>query len=252
MRSKSTYVVALFLFLSFISRAHAQEEATSGPVFQILGHVGFGYAHNPDMSDWTKNLGDNLASDLNTIVGGNDFKAKPENAGFEISADAEARLFFGVFGFGASTGYHSVSSKSEVSSKVWSDKATYSAKLNVIPVTGTVYLQLSASPNNLVVLGAGAGYYMATLKTESVDKVSIGADFNESYTFKNNAIGYHCKLEYDHIFANQVTVYCGVIGKYVQFNEFTGDGVTVINSDGSKLAAGLTGVQVYFGAGYSI
>lgn len=224
-------------------------EVTEGTSFQILGQIGIGYAHNPDMSDWTKWLGGELADDLNTIVGSNSFKSDDTSANVAFGGELEPRLFIGSMGFGAAGGVYTTKAESKVESNTWSDSATYSLRLNVIPVTGTLYYRKAMSDSGYLVFGAGAGYYMATLKMEIEDKVSIGPDFGDSMTLKNTAIGYHAKIEYNHVLPGSAIIYGGLLGRYVEFDKFEKNGVWLVNEDGSELTAGLSGVSLYFGLG---
>jgi len=129
----------------FCSSSLFAGEITEGTSFQILGQIGIGYAHNPDMSDWTKWLADDLASDLNTIVGSNSFKSDNTSANVAFGGELEPRLFIGSVGFGAAGGFYTANAESKVESKTWSDSATYSLRLNVIPITGTLYYRKAMS-----------------------------------------------------------------------------------------------------------
>ncbi|HNU93137.1 MAG TPA: hypothetical protein PKO25_14790, partial [Spirochaetota bacterium] len=228
------------------------EEVTDGTSFQIFGQIGIGYSHNPDMSDWTKWLADDLADDLNNIVGSNSFKSDNTPANVAFGGELEPRLFIGSVGFGAAGGFYTVKAESKVESKSWSDSATYSLRLNVIPIAGTLYYRKAMSDSGYLVFGAGAGYYMATMKAEIEDKVSIGPDFNNSMTLKNTAIGYHAKIEYNHLLSGSAIIYGGLLGRYVEFDKFEKNGVWLINKNGSDLTAGLTGLSVYLGLGLII
>ncbi len=204
------------------------------------------------MSDWTKWLADDLASDLNTIVGSNSFKSDNTSANVAFGGELEPRLFIGSVGFGAAGGFYTANAESKVESKAWSDSATYSLRLNVIPITGTLYYRTAMSDSGYLVFGAGAGYYMATMKMEIEDKVSVGPDFGDSMTLKNTAIGYHAKIEYNHVLSGSAIIYGGLLGRYVEFDKFEKDGVWLVNKDGSELTAGLTGLSVYFGFGLAL
>jgi opacity protein-like surface antigen len=247
-----------YAFLSFVlsvvlvSSVSFAEENTEGTSFQILGQFGIGYAHNPDMSDWTKWLGGELADDLNAVVGSNSFKSDDSSANVVLGAEFEPRLFLGAVGLGASGGFYTTRAESKVESKSWADSATYTLTLNVIPVTGTLYYRKAVSDSGYLVFGAGAGYYMATLEVEIEDKVSIPPDFGDSRTFKNTAIGYHAKIEYNHVLSGSAIIYGGLMGRYVEFDKFEKNGVWPVNEDGSALTAGLSGVSLYVGLGLAL
>jgi len=70
--------------------------------------------------------------------------------------------------------------------------------------------------------------------------------------FTQSKIGYHLLVEYDYIFDFGLTLFGGIKGKYMKFDGFKEGGATFYY--GTKkvdIEAGLTGVALYIGAGYS-
>lgn len=249
---KVLHLFALAAVLAGSGVAARAQEVKPLPNFQLLLDVGGGYAHNREMDDMTKWLGKNLADNLNTVIGSSDFETENKSGSINYGVSVEPRMFFGNLGVGVAVGYYNLKSESKVSSDVWSDEATYSLELSVVPIIASVYYRFQASRSGFILLGAGAGYYLSTLKAKQEDKVSIGSDFNYDEKFTKNAIGYHVKLEYDYLIGSYFTLFAGVLGRYVSFDEYEKDGDYIRNKDGDKLKAGLSGVNLYLGAGFNL
>jgi hypothetical protein len=58
-------------------------------------------------------------------------------------------------------------------------------------------------------------------------------------------IGYHVKADYNYMLG-PISLTVGVMGRYVEFNEFKDDDATI------KIDAGLTGVSAYAAVGFAI
>jgi len=234
-----------------LSAQDAQENGFQYPSFQALASFNLGYAHNPDMDDWTEYCGDALSDYYNSITGTDDFSSKTSSGDFVIGVDAELRFFSDNFGFGAGAGYSNCEAETEVKGSGWADKGIISLNLDVIPLTGTLYYRKSLTDKSFILFGAGAGYYMATMNAEYKDKDTIPGDDGFDYDFKATAIGYHVKCEYNHLF-NSFFVSGGVLARYVEFEKFEDDGMKIIMENGDNLGAGLTGAVVYVSAGVFI
>jgi hypothetical protein len=252
---KKFYASVVFLAVFCISATalFAQEDGSGEftTSFQILGSMSLGYAGNSDINDLAKDSGNEDVNwfNANIVSANNSFSAENTSANFTYGFDLELRLFFENFGIGAEVGYHEAQAKSEVTSTKWSNNATTEVTLSVVPVVATLYYMIPMeSSKSFVLFGAGAGYYSGKLK---FDWVQVAPDNSFVLEGKQSTIGYHALVEYDYVMESGLTFYTGLKGRYVHFNEFDKDGSPLMYN-GKNLEASLTGVNWYFGAGFSI
>lgn len=242
----------------FFTFAGAQDVSTDSestgfnyPTFQLLIAGGLGYAHNPDMDNFTESEGSLLANDYNTVTSTNDFSAENSTGCFTMAFDAELRYFFNNIGLSVASGYQFSRSKSEVTGSGWIDKGTFTMTLAVIPVIATVYYRGDISTNSFFLLGCGGGYYSGTIEGEYVDDDTLAPD--NSYDVKSDTsstFGFHLKAEYDLVFGNWF-LSAGILARYVQFDKFEENG-NALKYDGKTIEAGLTGATFYIAGGLSI
>ena len=221
------------------------------PSFQALLSLNMGYAHNADMDDWAEARGDALADYYNSVTGTSDFDSENSTGKFTYGIDAELRFFSDALGFGAGSGYNMCKSEAKVTGSGWVDEGTYTLTLGVVPVIGTVYYRSAIDNNSFLLFGAGIGYYMASMNAKYDDKDTINTTTGYDYDFDTSTIGYHLKCEYDLILGN-FFLSAGVLARYVEFDKFKDNGVTIIMNNGDNLGAGLTGATVYLAAGIAI
>lgn len=227
--------------------------------FFIGANIEIGYAPNSDMNGHVADAGESYASDLNSYLESYfltaDFSTDDKKADICYGVDLEPRLFFGPLGIGISAGYHLTSrALSDVESPTWIDNTSFSLKLKVIPVTGTLYCKFNLKGNKSLLLGAGAGYYMSTITSVYEDDVTVSVYYGQTFERDwkaDGTIGYHAKLEFNRLLRS-VNVFYGVMGRYLEIEDFKDEGQTLKNSDGSVLKAGLTGVQLYGGVGFML
>ncbi len=226
--------------------------------FHIAAQLGFGYASNPDMNDSVSVPGNYIANSVNAFAASHSaqggFQSHNEKADWNFGFDIEPRFFLSEsFGFSLSAGYHAAEASSEITSEHWRDNAKFRTKLSVIPILGTLYYRSILSDSSFFLLGAGIGYYRATLERQYVDNITISSLYGEdvSFEYESSAIGYHARLEFDYTFT-MVALYAGVMGRYVHFDKFELEGIALQNAEDSNFTANLTGAFMYFGAALMI
>ncbi len=254
---KKFYASVVFLVVICISSTalFAQEDGSSGASttsFQILGSLSLGYAGNSDINGLAKDSGNEDAAwfNANIVSANNSFSAENTSANFTYGFDLDLRLFFGSFGIGAEVGYHEAQAKSEVTSTKWANNATTEVTLSVVPVVASLYYMIPMeSSRSFLLFGAGAGYYSGKLK---FDWVQVAP--NDSFVLegKQSVIGYHALVEYDFVMESGLTFFTGLKARYVKFDKFKDGGDTVKTYSGESLGASLSGINCYFGAGFSI
>ncbi len=254
MKKVTLFSTAAFLVLAVSSSVFAQNAG----MFHLAVQAGLGYAQNRDMNHLVAGFGDETAADVNawcashSKAGG--FEGSETRANWNYGIDLEPRLFFGSFGVSMSVGYHATSrAESSVESPNWRDSASISMQMKVVPVCATVYYRADLGDSAFMLLGAGAGYYRATLKYHDVDNISVSYyyGYDETFTFKGDTVGYHARVEFDYLYG-PIAFYAGVMGRYVNIDNFERNGAPLKNSDGTRFEAGLTGIYSYFGAAYMI
>jgi len=245
---KKIYVTALFLtFFSMTGSFLFAQGNDTAPPLQILGSISLGYANNSDMNDAAKDRGEQDADYYNSLVAGDPFSADNSSANFTYGFDLDLRYFFGNFGVGAETGYHTAEAESKVSASGWEDESTTTVELTVIPVVANVFYKISAgSANSFFLIGAGVGYYSGTMEYKYEDDDTLAGDDSFTKKDKNSAMGCNALVEYDFVLDNGITFFTGVKARYVEFDKFEDEGFKI--SDGGSL----TGVNWYIGAGVSI
>ena len=249
MKRFGLFAAALLLSLGVSSTVFADYNSN----FHLAARFGVGYAQNDDMNNYVSGFGDSVADQVNAIASANGlvggFEGNDKKANVNYGFDIEPRFFFGDFGFSFSIGYHSTESESTVESSRWSDTASRKMELSVIPMLATLYYRSKINDDLFFLLGAGAGYYKAALEYSWEDNISISSTYGQSNSQEatGSTIGYHARIELDYMFSS-VAIYGGIAGRYVNIDNFEYQGITVKNSDGSNLEAGLTGVFMYFGA----
>lgn len=248
-------VCALLLCLFAAARGAFAENSRN---FHIAAQLGFGYASNPDMNDSVSVPGNYIANSVNAFAASHStqggFQSHNEKADWNFGFDIEPRFFLSEsFGFSLSAGYHAAEASSEITSEHWRDNAKFRTKLSVIPILGTLYYRSILSDSSFFLLGAGIGYYRATLERQYVDNITISSLYGEdvSFEYESSAIGYHARLEFDYTFT-MVALYAGVMGRYVHFDKFELEGITLQNAEDSNFTANLTGAFMYFGAALMI
>lgn len=245
----SFFAAALLLSTGVSSSVFADYNSN----FHLAAQFGVGYAQNDDMNNSVSGFGDRVAADVNAIASANGlvggFEGNDKKANVNYGFDIEPRFFSGSFGFSFSIGYYTTESESTVESSRWSDNASKKMELDVVPMLATLYYRSQINDDMFFLLGAGAGYYKATLEYSWEDNISISSTYRQSGSQEasGSAIGYHAKIEFDYMLS-YVAIYGGVAGRYVKIDNFEYQGSTVKNSDGSNFEAGLTGVFMYFGA----
>ncbi|MCL1834296.1 MAG: hypothetical protein FWG49_07330 [Leptospirales bacterium] len=228
---------ALLISTSFIANTTVFASDGEKPSIQLLVSGVIGYAYNKDMGDAVDAIGEDY------ILSNPGYKGIETTMPYiPVGFDLDFRYFFDSFGIGLQVGSHAAVAETEAKgSSVPKYTATYT--LSVIPVVATLFYRFdSDSSNSFVLLGGGVGYYFGTMKVEGV---SWAGDFNQS------KIGFHALVEYDYAFDFGLTLFAGVKGRYLKFNEFKDGSNVMRNVDGSKFKAGLTGVVFYFGTGFS-
>jgi hypothetical protein len=262
---KKFYASVVFLAVFCISATAllAQEDGSDNPEialpgFQLLLYGGFGYVSNSDMETFAKIQGQDTADEYNqyaqSIGGTQDFKldetSKPNTA---WAIELEMRFFPGSygFGFGIGTGFHYAESVSKISSATYADKVEYTTTLVVLPVVGTLYYETAVNSFSIVTFGAGIGKYYGMFDGTLTSSHTIpfapppaGVDVYEPLS-DGSTVGYHIKAEYSLLF-KPLCVTVGVVGRYVQFDQFKDDNLVI------KMDAGLTGVSLYLAAGLAI
>lgn len=250
-------VFSILSVLFFVSAVAAQEfDPLQGRTFQLGIRFGFGYAKNNQMNDLMHEIGDYETASMNFFMSTSypsipgTFENSKEKADWNLGLDLEPRMFFENFGLGVSIGYHATNTaSSNIEHTTFTDNVSYSMKLQCIPILATLYYRIDMSDSLIFLLGAGGGYYFGTIKYKWEDGFSLSATYNESESesYKGNAYGAHARLELNYIL-NIFTLFAGVEGRYVKFSEFKVGNDTLLNVEGEKLTAQLTGVFFYFGA----
>jgi hypothetical protein len=254
---KKFYASVVFLAVFCISATalFAQEDGSGEftTSFQILGSMSLGYASNSNLNDVASKSGDDDVVYYNAYpLIKNTFSAENSTADFTYGFDLDLRYFFGNVGIGAEVGYHIAEAKSEVTSSVYSASTTTTIGIAVIPVVATLFYRVPMeSSSNFILIGGGLGYYSGTLKYKYEDDSGVLPDLSSSIEGKQSTIGYHALVEYDYVMESGLTFYTGLKARYVHFNEFDKDGSPLMYN-GKNLEASLTGVNWYFGAGFSI
>jgi hypothetical protein len=250
-------LMSLAFVLLVVSAVFAQEfDPMQGSSVQLGLRLGFGYAKNSQMNELMHALGDYETASMNAFmktyyptVSGT-FENKKSEADWNLGLDFEPRFFFLNFAVGLSIGYHATNgAESNIEHTVYTDSVNYTMQLTCIPLLGTFYYRMNASDSVVLLLGAGGGYYLATIEYKFENKFSLSTTNGDSETlkFKGNALGAHARFELNYIL-HPFTLYGGVEGRYVKFSEFKDGSDTLVNVDGGKLSAQLTGVFFYFGA----
>ncbi len=250
----SIFLLTLFFYSTSMAQDKIQEErpVLSTPSFQLLVTGNMGYlSGNSDMNNFTESCGDIIAEYYNDIA---ESQSEPRDwsisdhtkANMNLGGELELRFFGKSFGFGAGAGIHYAESKAGVTSPSWGNKPEYTLSLLVIPLTGTVYYIQSLSENCFFTMGAGAGYYFSFLDgvIDSNDTVAYDAGVPEP-TADTGGIGYHIKADLNYNMGG-LTITAGIMGRYASFDSFEEDGYEY------DIEAGLSGLSIYMGAGFSI
>lgn len=248
-------LVNVFLITTAFTSLSAQEttENLAHPSFQLLLSGGMGYAGNKDMNDRAKSVANDQVSQYNNYsmvnhgVDGEFSAKKSSDANINYNLDLEFRFFSsGNLGFGLGTGFGVAEGSYEVTSTRWGDKIDCSAFLMTIPLAGTLYYIAPLSEQSFFVIGGGIGYYFAFMDIDATNSLDAPYEINEPmFIGDTTGIGYHIKADYNYLIG-ALTLTGGIRARYVNFNEFDDAG------DKLKIDAGLTGIDVYIGAGFAI
>jgi hypothetical protein len=220
--------IIVFLFviaglLIFVSDVYAETDYLIG-----IDFAG-GYAPNKSMNNAVKGYGE-----------------VEKKAGHAFAGELESRIFFDFIGFGVNAGAQNAGeaeSKKYMGHFIWDWYQYRSLELKAYSYLGTLYFKIINYNDHIVLLGAGAGYYNATIEYRDDEN---GIDRK----YKGNTIGYHAKIEYNFIYKH-LYAFGGFMFRYVKIDEFKSHGETLI-VDGEKVEGSFTGYLFYLGVGWRI
>ena len=251
--------LSAFILTIFIANATVFANDNELPSVQLLLSLAVGHASNKDMTNYAEYLAEKDKSDLKLppYSYANVDESKKTKANLPVGFDLDFRFFFGNIGAGFQIGYHLDKAESELSAKDSSSsyldvKSTSAVELWVVPYVGTLFYRVDlGSSNSFLLLGGGLGYYSGKLKVDQKLEGTTSSDYAYDDSYRQSKIGFHALVEYDYAFDFGLTLFAGVKGRYLKFNEFKDGSNVMRNVDGSKFKAGLTGVVFYFGTGFS-
>ncbi len=262
----SRMVFLFALIAGFNSALSAQELSTepndsmnqdTGLKINIIVGLGVGYANNSGLSDFNESYGNYVVDNLNAYLISEgytgDFSGSNEKADSMYDLYAEIRALSSSFGFGVGIGYFSTESELKADSGYWADELSIKSELTSVPVIFTAYYKTTLSYNNpgdysFLLFGAGVGYYPSKI-TITTDLDSGGKATDE---YEGSAIGYHALIEYNTSFLRTLNGFIGIRARFMEISEFKDGSYTLNQEDGSKVEAGFTGADIYFGLGIMI
>ena len=252
---KKLTFLSVFMFVFFIYNATGFAFTPNKPEYQLLLSWVAGYANNKAMNNSAENEAQEFGEEFATTFGGGGYSINSSKANLPAGFDVDFRLFSDNIGIGLQIGYHTAKAESKVSSPTPDrDKATITYELSVVPVVATLYYWIElASSNSFLLLGGGLGYYSGKMNYNGKWDDMYGPFYSLSHdNFRQTKIGCHILIEYDYVFDIGFTIFAGIKARYVQFDEFKKDNYYIGEYPADKnLKAGLTGVALYIGGGYS-
>ena len=240
--------LSVFVLIFFIYSATGFANSYKEKPFQLLLSGVASFTNNKDMNDWADATTIYVAY-INSI---SNYSTDTSKAKTATGFDFEFRYFpdnLWDLGFGLQIGSHTAKAESKLDSPGLR-QYTCTYELTVIPIVANLYYRIDfESSNGFMLLGGGLGYYFGEMKLEEK-----GVPNPASLDGKQSKIGFQLLAEYDYVFDIGFTLFGGIKYRYVQFDKFDGDFgdfVSVASFTNKKFKAGLSGVALYIGLGYS-
>jgi hypothetical protein len=191
-------------------------------------------------------LGYFTGGDLTTgLQGENAYRSDVFNVGTGFAIQKTGLNFAGEvtfypwknFGIGLGVDYLKYAKQSQVSFTNGSVDATETIKpqTQAIPITITLHYLIPLSAKLKIIVSAGAGYYLTTLKYDYASEFGIGAHRGtETYTFKagKGAIGGQGGLGLEFALSSRLAIVLNALGRYASVSPFEG-GTWTNNRSGS-------------------
>lgn len=241
---KTMTIICACLAVLLLGIPCVQAQETKGSTFGIFMNLGFGYVHNLRMADWL-NATEDWAK-LNPLIGaGAEVKEKqPIGCG---GFDLESRFFWGNLVLGPSLGYYGVS---EGSRDIRGASANYysALKLKMWSLRSSLYYKIVSNSGNYILLGGGLGFYGGKLAVTRTKAIGIGLEDRETFSDNKWTVGWHSQIEYDWTFGGSWVLNVGLMNRFAYIYNFK-----VKDNGGNPIfdaGGGLTGLYLYFGAGY--
>jgi hypothetical protein len=258
-------ILLLIIFYHVTGFAYSYGEK---PEYQLLVSGVAGITNNKDMNDSAESDAQKTGNFVNSLYpsppGPYSYNVETTKGNLPVGIDIDFRFFFEKkFGIGLQAGYHFTKAESKVTGSFPNkDLVTLAYELSVIPVVATMLYRMDLeSEKNFVLFGGGVGFYLGIISFDfkwknnngNIDPSGHGLFINSvnREDFRQLKTGFHFLLEYDYVFDSGFTLFAGIKVRFVKFDEFKRYGFTLLNNSGEKFEASLTGVALYFGAGYS-
>jgi hypothetical protein len=157
-----------------------------------------------------------------------DSEFEPINMSLDFSGEILIN-FMSNFGVGIGAGYITAGKESTVNIEVMmfgSEEQTVHPQFSAIPITFSLYYGIPVGSMIEVVLNAGLGYYLGSVKYDIfVDGTSLGYSYesSDSWSAQSNAFGFHGGLNFEFGFSSNMAFVIGARGRYAKFTDLTGD-----------------------------
>jgi hypothetical protein len=235
-RIKTSLLLCSFLFFLLAGTAGAQVR------FGLRLYGGFNYLSGGDVNDASKGWSDYYSQGV-LVSYTPSGKFEPIHLGFDFGGDFILQ-FTPQLGIGIGSGYMTASKTFSIdhTHSGW-DNVVYTSDITMgaIPIKLSLYYFLPMGPNINLILQAGGGYYMASLKYHfRAEDPSYYED--RDMDTKGGGVGFHGGLGLEIDFSPMVGFFIDLTGRYASISNFKGD-FTISNTWSSAI---VTDSNLYF------
>ncbi|MBD3414890.1 MAG: hypothetical protein GF421_10725 [Candidatus Aminicenantes bacterium] len=178
-----------------------------------------------DVNDAFQGTND-LIDDIPIVSADSEFE--PINMSLDFSGEILIN-FMSNFGIGIGAGYITAGKESIVGLEMMmfgSEEQTVHPQFSAVPITFSLYYGIPVGSMMEVVLNAGLGYYLGSVKYDVfTEGTSLGISYETSDTWsaQSNAFGFHGGLNLEFGFSPNMAFVIGARGRYAKFTDLTGD-----------------------------